>query len=456
MDDPREKAGELKSTFDFADELIAFDKMEELIPKQKGDELDDARLLRLQSILKTLKEGLTRYHDQVARVLIDKAQKNEMEAQLKAAKTFTFSKDAFAETQSLFDKEMAFFTNLIKAYRMAKLEVEEVYDASIHDGYFACFHWHRFLPEELALFPPILLIITHRYLYDHLTTFSRLLASNQPITVLVLNHQVISEPNEGVSWEDASHQNRQELAALTLSYRRVYFAQTGLDTPALFHQALTDALKGNGPAVCQVSVPNTFSEAEAQDVLKAHAAAAGRYFPKISYHPDGAFDASKNLQADQTWPQLELKAKTSDETEATMEVAFTYADYKAIFPEKAGELLPIPSRFYDELLIPLGEYLQLEEEQLYRMIPYIWLVSDANELYRAAVPYVWVVSCQERRQFWSYLQNLNAAKSPSPEVTVSVSTLAIAQLSEQQLAQIQEQAMTQATERLIAVLLEEM
>ena len=140
-------------------------------------------------------------------------------------------------------------------------------------------------------------------------------------------------------------------------------------------------------------------------------------FPSFKYDADSSkewgarFDLSENIQANSKWPQLILKALNPEQKEVELNVDFTYADYKATYPEKVKELMLIPSEYYTDNLIPLGEYFELSENDLYGKIPYIWLIDENGELHRAAIPNVWVVSCQERLDFWRYLQELSGVNS---------------------------------------------
>ena len=144
---------------------------------------------------------------------------------------------------------------------------------------FEHFTWHRLLQEELDLFHPVVVITNQKYVYDHLTAFSGLLASNLPVNIIVLNQEHISVPNQHLSWEDASHQFRQELAALAISQRNVFTFQTGLYNPGYLRNGLEQCIKSNAPGVCHISMIGAQSVSENSPGIPALAAQAGRYFP---------------------------------------------------------------------------------------------------------------------------------------------------------------------------------
>jgi len=475
VEDQTTVGDKLEQTYDFVHEIIAFDKLAGLMPKKASADITEARLARLKSVLATLTKGLGYFGDEVATILLasDVKKKYQVDTLLKHAQIVeSTAKNAFQQAQELFEEQIQAFTELIKAYRIALLEGEEKYNEDIHDEYFKHFTWHRLLEEELTLFHPLLLIVDHSYVMEHLTSFSKLIASNQPVKVLVVNDQLVSQPQQEVSWEEASHHFRQELAAIAISHRNAYTFQSGIDDPVYLHRGLQGCLKSTAPAICHLLIPERKSKVDLQDYLSARAVTQGRYFPKILYDQNqgdawgSRFNITGNVQPEKNWPIYELRAKTSKEAEATIDVAFTYADYKAIYSNKVNELFPIPSAFYSEDLVPLSDYLELKESQMYGKIPYIWLVDEENELHRAAVPNVWVVSCQERLDFWNFIQELGgvnnyfvnqaiAKKEEELQNEISKKVEEVEANHQQALDQVREEAIGQAAERLISVLLDD-
>ncbi|MFT7589870.1 MAG: ferredoxin [Limisphaerales bacterium] len=474
IDDKSTEVQELKKTYDFADELIAFEKMVNMTPKNSTETLSDTRLIRLTAVIITLQEGLNLFNEQEAILVFEKGLSINIKKESLFKKTLVIEakNNAFDHAQGLFADQMQSFASLIKAYRIATLEINGEYKEAIHDEYFEHFTWYRLRPDELNLFQPIILLVHQHYLYEHLVPFSHLMASNQPINVMVLNHELRSKPDHRISWEDASHQFRQEIAALAIAHRNVFTFQSSLDDPSAVYNGLANCLESTSPGICYLSVPKDVTKTTTSLSLIAKAENASRYFPRILYNPakiskwGGRFDLSENIQPKEKWPTLVLKAATNDQTEVMIDVAFTYADYKAIYPEKAKELMVIPSAYYTEHLIPLSDYLAMDEESLYGKIPYIWLIDEGNDLHRAAVPNVWVVSCQERLDFWSFLQELGGINSYHVNVAMKQKDQEMAILMEaartkmdeelqQMVEKAQEDAITKAAERLISVLLDD-
>ncbi|MFT4736510.1 MAG: hypothetical protein ACI8QD_001708 [Cyclobacteriaceae bacterium] len=473
IDDSAAKKANLHQTFDFANELIAFDKMIEMIPKSRSEAVTGSRLKRLKTVINQLQQGLRAYEDKKAIIVIDNGSKTTSRntSIIENAHVIQADNDIFNYAATLISDHIQSFASLIIAYRIAVLEIEGAYKEEIHDQYFEHFTWHRFVTDELILLPPMFVMVSHDYLLDHLTSFSKLVAANQPVKVIVSKTEYVTTPNADLSWEDASHRIRQEVAALTIAHRNVYTFQSTMDRPKELYDALGKYIKSTLPGVCHLSLPSNDDAMITDPAVIAIAQNAGRYFPSVVYDPentgngDRSFDLSNNMTSSNNWPKYMLTAMTPDETEVKIDVAFTYADYKAIYPQKSQELMIVPPSFYTEHLIPLSDYLELAETQLYGKIPYIWLTDNASELHRAAVPHVWVVSCQERLDYWNFLQVLGkkqVVNAPSAATSLEKQEKDELPTTSQNLSEIQREdrrseseLMSEAVQKVISVLLED-
>lgn len=450
---------EMEDTFDFATEIIAFDKLSDLIPASKGDDLSKERSDRLKVVVDQLKKGIDLFNNQLATVLVADSSPiigfsmpNVNVMQMSAS-------DSFHLAERTIKQELESFTELIKSVRIAKLEIEGEYTSEVHEDYFDHFSWYRLSTEERELFHPFILIVNSNDVIDQLENFSRLISFNWPIKILTLNDQLSTTPQMQISWEDASHRFRQEISTLAIAQRSVFTFQSTLVNPECLAQGLNRCLQSTSPCVLQLLIP---SGNESSDYLLAEAAKAGRYFPSVQYDPsissgwEARFSISENDSDSDNWISHELLAKDSSGVEHEIPIAFTYADYKSMFDKKVKELMVIPSQFDSDYLVPLDQYIELEETQLYGKIPYIWLVDEKNELHRAAIPNVWVVSTQERLDFWNFLQELNGVSAKESEGQTGESLLTqIKEDHKKEIEQLKSEAFAQATQQLINALLEE-
>ena len=75
-----------------------------------------------------------------------------------------------------------------RAIRTAKLDLEDAYKPAEHDKFFQYFTWTQFTEEELGLLPAVLTIGGDGATYDiGFGALSRVLASNTPVKIIVLN-----------------------------------------------------------------------------------------------------------------------------------------------------------------------------------------------------------------------------------------------------------------------------
>jgi ferredoxin len=331
--------------------------------------------------------------------------------------SFTDLHTGFGKVEHLFDSNIGSFTSVLIAMRKAELELKGKYDDEVHNDYFNHFKWFKLSADELSLFPPVVMITGGTSLLKAgMSDFSNLLVSNKPVKVIALTNRVTNEINPDVDWEDASHGFRQELAAIALSHRGAHTLQCATDKPSCMRSGIFDAMSSTAPALMHLLIPAKGDDHHVS-FLKINAAAAGRFFPYISYdcHKGSEwgsrFDIASNAQPEKDWAEYAFTYVAEDENEVTRELPFTYADYKAMNVEKVEELFLVPENMVTDYLVPVHEYLKLSQEELTGKVPYIWLVDENNRMSRAAIPYMWAQSCQERLDFWNFIQELGGVNS---------------------------------------------
>jgi pyruvate-ferredoxin/flavodoxin oxidoreductase len=63
-------------------------------------------------------------------------------------------------------------------------------------------------------------------------------------------------------------------------------------------------------------------------------------------------------------------------------------------------------------MVPLAEYLEMDEDDREGQFPYVWMVDDENHLTRLLVGRPIVESCEDRRDFWTMLRSLAGEDQP--------------------------------------------
>jgi ferredoxin len=417
----KEKSSEL----DFASNLISIEKVEDLIPHEGGEKMSEERFARIKDILNTLNQG-KKWLGQKQSVIIATKRVADL---LAIDQVFDQSEFLIVEqsqvcqkSHDVFDSEIEAFTPIMAALRMAKLELKSQFNEEVHTEYFKYFNWHRLTAEEIDLAPSILLFsLTNVLLDENLSNLSKLLSANKPIKVCSFSQEIIKEPNPFVDWEDASYSYKQDIVSFGISQRGTHTFQGSLDQPLNLSEGYFKALKGLNPSLINTLIPAKISNRK--DFIQITSAVEGRYFPILQYDVNegkwgSRFNIDSNPQPEKDWPEYLVKYENDSKEESEMVLPFTYADYKALNVDKVAELMLVPEEFATDNLLPIATFLNLSNEELTGKVPFIWLVDEENVLVRAAMPYMWAISCQERLEYWNYIQELGGVNSHHVETAL--------------------------------------
>ncbi len=417
---PEKEVAKNEKGYAFADDMISFEKVGKLMPKQGSEGLTAERVARIKNVVATLKTGLVDWQKYSANIIITEA----------LVKSFAWKEifphaniieagvnEGYSTINATFDPTVKAYAQFIAAQRIATLELKDDFVDDVHIDFYDNFTWHRLTSEEMQHFPQVIFIgETQGFLKHNLERFSKLLSLNKPIRLLALEKRLVNAPNPDVNWEDASHGYRQELAAIAIAHRSTHTFQCALNQPLDVYSGMKKCLEVDAPSIMHFLIPDT-DEIKLAEVLKLTSAVEGRFFPSITYDLSkgnkwgSRFDISANPHPESNWPVYDFDFFDIDGEKKTQQLTFTYADYKATSKEKVEELMMIPESFKSDDLIHIVDFLNTPVEKLTGKVPFIWLVNQDNCLKRAALPYMWVVSCQERLDNWNYIQELGGVNS---------------------------------------------
>jgi pyruvate-ferredoxin/flavodoxin oxidoreductase len=77
-----------------------------------------------------------------------------------------------------------------------------------------------------------------------------------------------------------------------------------------------------------------------------------------------------------------------------------------------------PPDTWNENMVPLAEFLELDEDDREGQFPYVWMVDKENRLTRLLVGQPIVESCEDRRDFWTLLRSFSSEDQPDTEALV--------------------------------------
>ena len=144
----------------------------------------------------------------------------------------------------------------------------------------------------------------------------------------------------------------------------------------------------------------------------ASAALESRAHPFILVNPAAGDRAAErvsfggNPQADRDWPVETLEYRNAGGDVTEMRLAFTFADYALLMPALHEHFRVVPAGVNSTDLVPIDEYLALDEDAAERQLPYVWGIDDNGVLVQLVVSRALVFACRDRLNYWRTLQEL--------------------------------------------------
>ncbi|MCW8829748.1 MAG: ferredoxin, partial [Gammaproteobacteria bacterium] len=143
-----------------------------------------------------------------------------------------------------------------------------------------------------------------------------------------------------------------------------------------------------------------------------------------------------NPALEEDWPMYTIDYIDEQGKEAKLEVPMSFADFavtegrfrkhfKKAPPETwnddaQGSANAAGGRTPGAAMVPMHEFLEMDEEEREGNFPYIWAVDGKNRLMRILCSEEIVKSCEERRQFWRQLKGV-AGELEKVDVDAAVS-----------------------------------
>lgn len=327
-----------------------------------------------------------------------------------------------------FDREAAALAEVVRAARLARLELAGDYDPALHGPWLGRFDWRAFSRDELLLLPPVVVWLPADLAAGAgMVALSRLLLSGRPVQVVVPVTPADDPASPAGGRDDDPAAGlagyRFEPAYLGLSHREALVQQTAAARPLHAMEGFRRGARAARAALHVVAVPATPGEDAGPGAhLIAAAAVEGRAHPLFHYDPEAGwswprrFDFAGNPAPAADWPRYELAAAVEEAEEGagetTLEVAFTFADFALLEPAFASSFRALPAGAAAEELVPLAEWLRLDDDETApASLPYVWAVDGDGRLRRLVVRRALAVACGDRLDFWRTLQELSGARS---------------------------------------------
>jgi pyruvate-ferredoxin/flavodoxin oxidoreductase len=348
---------------------------------------------------------------------------------------FPWSNNLFQDSPSvalgIFEGHMSQMAEGFKAIRKAELELSGKYDSSKHDEFFTYFNWEQFSDEEFHLCPPVVALGGDGAMYDiGFQNLSRALMSGKPIKVLVLDTQVYSntggqactsgfpgQVSDMAQFGKAikgKKEIRKEIALLGMAHRTSFILQSSIASGNHLIEGFIEGLVSRRPALFNVYTSCQPEHGIGDDLSarQAKLALESRAYPFFRFNPDRGetfeecIDIDGNPNLDQDWPTYTLTYEEGG-AEKSMELPMTFADFAVTEGRFLKHFRMAPRDTWNDNMVPVHEFVQLDEEDRAGVFPFIWIVDRKNQLGRALVAKPIIDACEDRVNFWRILRSLS-------------------------------------------------
>jgi len=346
--------------------------------------------------------------------------------------------DAPSIAIGLFEGTMRKMGDSFAAVRRAELEIDDAYDAEVHEKFFEAFDYEQFTDEEFRLCPPVIAVGGDGAMLDiGFQNLSRLMASGKPLRAVILDTQVYSntggqactsgfygQVSDLAAYGDAVHgkvEPRKELALIAVAHRTAFVLQASQANPS---HLLAGVLKGMGsrhPAIFSIHTPcmpehgigDDAAQTQAKLALEARATPLLCYDPALSESVSECIDLEGNPSIEDKWPSYDLAYVDDDGSEKTMTLPMTTADWALSEKRFARHFKKLPPAKWTDDMVPVHEYLLLSKDERAKKTPFLYTLDKNRKLGRVGVADEIIHLTIERAQYWQLLQEMAGVQVPS-------------------------------------------
>ena len=319
----------------------------------------------------------------------------------------------------------------IRALRQVRLELADAYDASEHDRELRLLSWDQFTPEELGLLPTVLTVGGDGATYDiGFGALSRILASNTPLKVLVLNTGAYSNTGGQASTSSfigqdsdlarhggahsGKHEARKELGLIASFHSNVFVCST---STALQNHFLKNTMEfltyTDSPALLDVYTPcqGEHGIGDAASAEQSRLAVESRMNPVFVHDPRRGktlhdwFSLEGNPDPLSTWTTTTLEYLDNDGKLQLMKMPLTPGHFAIGEIRFKKQFRKLPADAVD--LVPVEEFIDLSPQQRTGKTAFVYSTDGRKKLVRLGVSDAIVALVEERRNYWHLLQYLD-------------------------------------------------
>jgi ferredoxin len=311
-----------------------------------------------------------------------------------------------------FDSELQRGVELIRAARVAKLELENHYREERHDRLFETFGAAQLTPAEYRALPPLLVYLNGDTLSDvEKSALMQILGSDMPVKVVLEVHEIPGSDSANAPPGTFTEWTRQ-IAGMAVSLGETFVVQTAASHLPQMAADIIEGLRCDGPALFCVYTASGQPECAIPHYLRCASAVESRAFPSFVFSPSRGTDLASRFflegspQCEQNWPEHRFRYETSDGKEAIENLAYTCVDFLALDPRFLRHFVEVPRERWHANMMPVVEYLALTQDENLDKVPYVYLVDAQNRLHRVIVRRALLTFARKCLANWRSLQEL--------------------------------------------------
>jgi pyruvate-ferredoxin/flavodoxin oxidoreductase len=322
----------------------------------------------------------------------------------------------------------------VRALRVAELELSDSYEPEVHDKALSTLSWEGYSPQEMELLPTILTIGGDGATYDiGFGAMSRILASDTPVKVLVLNSGVYSNTGGQASTasltgqdsdlerfgsaHDGKHESRKELGLLASFHPNVYVCSTSTAIQGHFLTSTMEFLRyQDAAAVLDVYTPcgSEHGIPEEASSRRARLAVESRMNPVFVHDPRRGstlhdwFSLDGNPDIAKTWTNTDLAYRDDAGELQLMTLPLTPAEFALGETRFRKQFKRLPADL-DGVAVRMDEYVELGRDEQAARVPFVYATDEHQKLIKVQCSDSIVALVKDRRRYWQILQYLSGA-----------------------------------------------
>jgi ferredoxin len=317
-----------------------------------------------------------------------------------------------AEAVDRFGSELQRGVELMRAVRVANLELDNRYREERHDRFFETFGAGQLTPAEYRALPPLLVYLDGDTLDDNeKSALIRILGSDMPVKVVLEVHALPGADSADAPPGTFTEWTRQ-IAGMAVSLGEAFVVQTAASHLPKLAADIVEGLSCDGPALFCVYTGPSQPEPGIPHYLRCASAVESRAFPSFVYSPGRGTDWASRFflegspQCDRCWPEHRFSYESFDGGEAIENLAYTCVDFLALDSRFQQHFVRVPRERWHANMIPVAEYLALAAEKTLDKVPYVYLVDGDDRLHRVIVRRALLTFARKCLASWRSLQEL--------------------------------------------------